>query len=132
MRYGDLSNEMPKRVLVNLDLFVNRKTRIEKKLKFIPVVKEEVMYDRMFLNKFYLYTVRSEVTLELIAFNMTENDLLLIYNQLDNIGSNPFRYHTAYNSIKELVADLPYRPEVVGVLDLPERKLQYGHWGLDL
>ena len=51
---------------------------------------------------------------------------------LDNMGTNPFRYFTAYESVGHLVAELPYRPEVVGVLDKPERLLRYGHWGLDI
>jgi hypothetical protein len=131
MKNGDLSNEMPRRVLVNLDLIVTRKPRVERKFKLIPVVKEDVSYDRLFLNKLYMYTTRSEVTLELIAFDMTDDDLLVIYNELDNMGTNPFRYHTAYKSLKTLVADLPYRPEVIGVMDNQENRLMYGHWGLD-
>jgi hypothetical protein len=55
-------------------------------------------------------------------------DLML---ELDNLGTNPFRYSNPYDSIEALANDLPYRPEVIGVLDLEKNLLRYGHWGLD-
>jgi len=51
---------------------------------------------------------------------------------LDEMGTNPFRYYTSYEKVDHLVNELPYRPEVLGVLDRPDRLLRYGHWGLDI
>ena len=131
MLKGDISNDMPKRVLVVDDLVVLKRQSMEKKFKVIPVMKTEVEYDRIMLNKFYQYTTQRGVTLELISFSLDQEQLELTYNALDNAGTNPFRYYTAYKSPKELVRDLPFRPEVVGVLD-PANQMMYGHWGLDL
>lgn len=128
---GDISNDMPKRILVIDDLVVIKTQKIEKKFKFFPVVKTEPVYDRLMLNKFYQLTTRRGITLELISFELSDEDLEIVYNDLDRVGTNPFRYHTAYKSPKKLVEDLPFRPEVIGVLD-PKHQTMYGHWGLDL
>ena len=131
MRYGDLSNQMPRRLLVHLDLFLIKKPRVEKKFRLFPQVKYDLDYDRLFLNKLYLFTTQAEITLELVSFEHNDEELLLIYNELDRVGTNPFRYHSVFKSAEDLVSKLPYRPEVIGVLDIDERKLMYGHWGLD-
>jgi hypothetical protein len=62
---------------------------------------------------------------------MDEATLGEFMDKLDNMGTNPFRYYSSYESVNHLVAELPYRPEVVGVLDIQSRQLRYGHWGLD-
>ena len=131
MYKGDLSNALPKRVLVNVEPLLIKTKEVVKKFKFIPVETEKLLYDRLLLNKFYLYTSRSEVTLELISFDYSESEMEKMYNEIDRVGTNPFRYYSSYKSAKKLVDDLPYRPEVVGVIDIPERRLMYGHWGLD-
>jgi hypothetical protein len=69
--------------------------------------------------------------MELASFTLNDAELQTMVDKLDRMGTNPFRYFTSYESIEHLVSELPYRPEVVGVLDLPSRMLRYGHWGLD-
>lgn len=130
MYKGDISNDFPKRVLVNAEiLFI--KTRVtKKKFKFIKKFHDDIQYDRLLLNKFYVYTTHANVTLELVSFEYSQDELEVVYNALETAGTNPFRYFAAYGSPKKLAADLPYRPEVVGVID-PEHKLMYGHWGID-
>jgi len=130
MYKGDLSNEVPKRVLVNLDILLIKATTVEKKFKLFPVKKTELGFDKFLMNKFYVYTTRAGVTLELISFEYDSDELEVIYNDMERVGTNPFRYHTSYPSPKKLVADLPYRPEVVGVID-PQHQLMYGKWGMD-
>jgi hypothetical protein len=130
MYKGDLSNEAPKRVLVNLDILLIKTTTVAKKFKVLPVKKVELGFDKFLLNKFYVYTTRAGVTLELVSFEYNSDELEVIYNDMERVGTNPFRYYNSYPSPKKLVADLPYRPEVVGVID-PQHQLMYGKWGMD-
>lgn len=130
MYKGDISNDMPKRVLVNADVLLIKNPVVEKKYKIFAVRTEKIGFDKMLLNKFYVYTTRAGITLELISFQYKDSELELIFNDIDRAGTNPFRYYNYYASPKKLVADLPYRPEVVGVID-PEHQLMYGKWGLD-
>jgi hypothetical protein len=130
MYKGDISNDMPKRVLVNADILFLKSTTITKKFKFIPVKDVQVVYDRFLLNKFYVYTTRAGVTLELVSFEFDYEEMELLFNDIDRVGTNPFKYFSSYDSPKKLVADLPYRPEVVGVVD-PAHQLMYGRLGMD-
>jgi hypothetical protein len=130
MLKGDISNDMPKRVLVNADVLFIKYPIIKKKLKIFSVRGEEVKYDRVLLNKFYVYTTHAGVTLELVSFDYGHDELELLYNDIDRIGTNPFRYFSSYSSPKKLASDLAYRPEVVGVID-PANQLMYGRWGMD-
>ena len=130
MYKGDISNDMPRRVLVNANLIFIKFPVVEKKLKLFKVKSEEIGFDKFLLNKFYLYTTRAGVTLELISFEYKDSELEVLFNNIDRAGNNPFRYYNYCASPKKLVADLPYRPEVIGVID-PEHQLMYGRLGMD-
>ena len=131
MYKGDISNDMPKRVLIAEDLVIIKQPRIEKLFGLIPRVKYDVVYDRIFLNKLYQYTVNQGISLELISFENDYEELEHVYNELDKNGVNPFRGFSYYKSPRALASDLPYRPEVLGVID-PDHQLMYGRWGMDL
>lgn len=132
MRKGDISNDLPARILVTTDTFLTVEVTVKKKLKVFPVPKIDKKINRQFLSWLYLYTTKQGVTLELISYDLDNNELSQLVDMLDNMGTNPFRYYTSYEAVNHLVAELPYRPEVIGVLDLPDRLLRYGHWGLDV
>jgi hypothetical protein len=131
MKNGDISNELPVRVIVTTDVFVQNQIEMQKKLKLFSIPKVKQEFNRQMLSYLYIYTTRQGVTLELASFDLDEEKLGNLMDKLDNLGTNPFRYYTAYESIEHLVSELPYRPEVKGVLDIPTRQLRYGHWGLD-
>ena len=131
MKNGDISNELPVRVIVTTDVFVQNQIEMQKKLKLFSIPKVKQEFNRQMLSYLYIYTTRQGVTLELASFDLDEEKLGNLMDKLDNLGTNPFRYYTAYESIEHLVSELPYRPEVKGVLDIPARQLRYGHWGLD-
>jgi hypothetical protein len=131
MRKGDISNELPKRIIVISDTFIDYEITIKKKLKIIPIADKKATFNRSLLSRLYVYAQNVGYTMELASFTLTEEDLNLITDKLDHMGTNPFRYFTSYESIEHLISELPYRPEVIGVLDLPTRLLRYGHWGLD-
>jgi hypothetical protein len=131
MRHGDISNELPKRVLVVSDVFLMVELNVKKKYKLIPFVQVEKKIRRDILSSLYLYTTNRGVTLELVSYGLTDEQLSETMDYLDNLGTNPFRYFSSYESINHLVNELPYRPEIVGVIDVPSNLLRYGHWGLD-
>jgi len=131
MKGGDISNDTPLRVLVTLDCILDRRAKITKILG-IPVASEEVTYNRQALSQFWRFAEKYEYRLELVGFDYSQKDMDEILEDLDNLGTNPFNYAKAYNVVADLVAELPYRPEVKNVIDIPERGLRYGHWYLDL
>jgi hypothetical protein len=131
MRKGDISNELPKRVIVTTDVFLKVNISVKKKYKVFSTTEKTKSVRRDILSRLYLFTTNRGVTLELASFDMNEEELSVFIDRLDNMGTNPFRYFTAYESVNHLVQELPYRPEVIGVLDTPDKLLRYGHWGLD-
>lgn len=132
MLKGDISNDFPKRLLVTTDLIVNQEVSIKKVLRVIPRIQKSYTFNAQALSRIYLYATRSEYTFELVSFDMNNDELDELAEALEKSGTNPFRYSTAYDSIDHLVTELPYRPEVVGVIDRPDRLLRYGSWGRDL
>lgn len=128
---NDLSNAMPGRVLVTADVITDDYEDVKKVLGVIPVRTKNKSYNRLVLSHLYLYTVKRGVTLELVSFDHSEKGMVDLMLYLDKVGTNPFRYGTSYKSIDKLVEELPYRPEVIGVIDIPSRLLRYGRWGLD-
>jgi hypothetical protein len=110
---------------------LDRRPKINRVLG-IPVASEEVTYNRQALSQFWRFAEKYEYRLELVGFDYSQKDMDEILEDLDNLGTNPFNYAKAYNVVADLVAELPYRPEVKNVIDIPERGLRYGHWYLDL
>ncbi len=132
MQKGDISNELPKRILVSSEVFAENKVEVKKKFKVIPQAKVKKTLKRDVLSYLYLFTTKRGVTLELISFDMDESKLDKFIDDLDKLGTNPFRYWTAYGSVSQLTKELPYRPEVIGVVDVQSRILRYGSWGMDV
>lgn len=130
MQKGDISNAMPRRYLVHIDLVRTSTPEVKKVLGFIPTVKKNYSYNNMLLSRFYLHANHLGDTLELFSTSDTAEELEAMMEYLDRIGTNPFRYYTAYESVDHLVAELPYRPELRGVVDIPQRLLRYGSWGI--
>lgn len=131
MLKGDISNALPQRVLVVADVFLSVEVKVTKRFKIFPIRSVDKTVRRELLSSLYLTANSRGITFELVSFDLSEDTLVEITDFLDKMGTNPFRYSMAYSSIEKLVNELPYRPEVVGVLDIPSRLLRYGHWGLD-
>jgi hypothetical protein len=132
MQGGDLSNEIPKRSLVTVDTFISRMPRIKKVLGLIPIADEEVSYDRIMLQRFWYFAAKHGRVLELAGIGYTKKEIDSVMDDLDNLGTNPFNYASVYESPSDLVRLLPYRPEVMSVIDIPSRALRYGSYYFDL
>jgi hypothetical protein len=125
MRGGDISNEVPLRVVVTLDCILFKRPTV-KKILGIPVFGEESQYNRQSLSLFWRFADKYGYTLELVGFGYTKKEMDEVLEDLNNLGTNPFNYVNRYNSVADLVAELPYRPELKGVVDIPTRGLRYG------
>jgi len=128
---NDISNSIPQRILVTADVITDTYENVKKKFLIVPVKEKRKEYNRLVLSHLYLFTSKSLMTLELISFAHSDKQMIELMNYLDKIGTNPFRYGSSYKSVDSVVAELPYRPEVVGVIDIPSRLLRYGRWGMD-
>jgi hypothetical protein len=131
MKNGDLSNEVPPRILVTTDLFIKVTTTSYRK-RLRTKKNKHMEINRGLLSRVYLLAQKVPYNLELVAFNLDDEELLKLGETLDKAGTNPFNFFTSYDSIDHLVHDLPYRPEVLAVIDDPTRLLRYGHWGRNL
>ena len=131
MRGGDISNEVPQRVAVTLDCILDRRPTVKKVLG-IPVFNEESTYNRQSLSLFWRFAEKNGYSLELIGFGYTKKEMKAVLEDLDNLGTNPFNYANAYPVVADLVAELPYRPELKGVVDIPSRGLRYGSKYLEM
>ena len=132
MRKGDISNEISPRILVTTDVFLEVEVSVKRRLGIFPIPKVDKRVTLSTLSYIYVLGFNKGYNFELVSYDLDEKQLSDLTEQLDKMGTNPFRYYTAYSSIDHLVSLLPYRPEVTGVLDKPTNLLRYGHWGLDL
>jgi hypothetical protein len=128
---GDISNEVPLRVVVILDCVLDRKPTVKKVLG-IPVFGEESQYSRQSLSLFWRFAEKYGYSLELVGFGYTKKEMEEVFEDLNNLGTNPFNYVNRYESVADLVGELPYRPELKGVVDIPSRGLRYGSKYLDM
>lgn len=138
MRGGDISNETPARVVVTQDTFLVR-TPVVAKQSFMdkvmgrePETKDEISFNEQMLGRLWWFASKHGKILELAGIGMTKDEVETLIADLDNYGTNPFNYAKAYESPSDLVRQLPYRPEITSVIDIPQRALRYGSWYLDL
>jgi hypothetical protein len=126
---GDLSNEVPPRLIVTLDVVSRRVQSVRG--RWFPRVTEQLAWDPQLLSWLWTWSMGRAVNLELAAVGVPETPEKL-EESLDEWGSNPFRWVVAYKDVEELVGQLPYRRDIYGVVDINERVLRYGGWAVTL
>ena len=75
------------------------------------------------------------LSVELAGFeseDWTQDHLDALMDKLDRRGGNPFNYAELYTDMDDFIAEIPYRNNLKGVVDLPERVARYGSWGIEL
>jgi hypothetical protein len=132
MQGGDLSNEVPPRLLVTLDAISDEYVEAKTFLGIRVGTRTERIIDRESMATLWRVSLRAFLRMELVVFTDDVDEATRILDDLDRQGVQPFNYSSACSSPDTLVELLPYRPEVIGVLDTPERRARYGIAGIDI
>ena len=132
MKNGDISNEVPPRFVVTLDVVSTAET-ITKKVLGVKLKSETTFtWNMRELASLWRFSENVGVTYELASFGFDQEYMDTAFDSLTNRGTNPFNYVVAYSDVQELVDELPFRRDVRGVIDVPERLARYGSWGIDM
>ena len=136
MYRGDISNDTPPRIIVVIDVVVQSEEKTSKPLFGKPKSTKAITgLNNAQLSKLWNASFNYGLAIELAAFEedgWAQEDVDKLMGRLDNRGGNPFNYSELFGSFHDLVGELPYRPNLKAVIDLPHQVARYGSWGLDL
>jgi hypothetical protein len=135
MQGGDISNETPPRIIVVVDVVTESELVDERKLLRSSTERKLLGINRVALSQLWNLSNKYGLSVELAGFaneQWTEKILENLIDKLERRGANPFNYYELYSDIEDFISDLPYRPNLKGVIDLRERVARYGSWGLEL
>lgn len=138
-RNGNLDNRPVPRVLVHLDVFSKAPKPVEpaftlreKISRFLrPVLPQERVADPLVLSGLWRWADTRNVVLEAFAYGMEDREVQSYLDELEVHQQHPFRTGLGFKNEGVLSVELPFRREVVGVCDVPERGMSYGSWWLD-
>lgn len=132
---GNISNETPPRVIVIIDVVAESEIQSTKKL--LRSTEERVIktVNNVALAHLWKLATTYGLSVELAAYEddgWNQELLDKFMNKLDRRGANPFNYAELYTSVPDFVGDMPYRMNLKGVVDLPNRVARYGSFGIEL
>lgn len=130
MMNGDISNDSPPSVLVNLDVLAVPDVRIHRILGLFPVTRMEHRVDMRMASALHRVASASSYTWE--AFSIGMDDADAVVESLEQLGLNPFRWSFAVDSPQALMREVAYRRTVVAIVDRSSRALAYGSLYVDL
>ena len=135
MKGGDIDNVSSPQVVCVTDVIVPLKTEEERGL--FSRKSKFVLGDINVLaaNKLWLLGNNYGLSLELVGFaaeGWTEELLDKAFERLERRVVNPFNYWELYEDVDELVGVIPYRPNLKGIIDKPDRVARYGSAGVEL
>ena len=135
MKNGDISNVSSPQVIAVTDVVVSLTEVEERKLLSKKVTYKIGDIDLLGANRLWTLANNYGLSLELAGFESegwTEELLDKAFEKLDHRVVNPFNYWNLYSDAHELVAAIPYRPNLKGIIDIPGRVAMYGSAGVEL
>ena len=135
MQGGDLSNESSPRIIVVIDVVAKSTIEESRGLLGKTSKRVNVIPNNLPLSELWNISMKYSLSVELAAFQSemwTQKDLDSFMERLERRGGNPFNYAELYVNMDDFISDLPYRNNLKGVVDLPERVMRYGSWGIEL
>lgn len=135
MQDNDLSAAPTPRYWVTADVVfaASESTETKKSGWFGWVRSDHVVYtpDLRTLSALWQWSQRLGCRLELLFFDEQARDAHDLWESLD-FAANPFNEHFVFGTVNDAVAMLPYRSDLLGVIDRPDRVLVWGGKGLTM
>jgi hypothetical protein len=135
MKNGDISNVSSPQVICVTDVVIGLVEEETKKLLSTKITNKVGKINLQEANKLWILANNYGISLELAGFEdlgWTEELLEKAFEKLERQVVNPFNYWQLYESVDELVAGLPYRANLRGVIDVPGRVARYGSAGVQI
>jgi hypothetical protein len=135
MKNGDISNVSSPQVICVTDVVIGLVEEETKRLLSTKTTNKVGKINLQEANKLWLLANNYGISLELAGFEdlgWTEELLEKAFEKLERQVVNPFNYWQLYESVDELVAGLPYRANLRGVIDVPGRVARYGSAGVQI
>ena len=135
MKDGDISNVSSPQVIATTDVVIKLVEEETRRLLGKKVSYKIGDVDVLGANKLWQLANNYGISLELAGFQSegwTEELLDKAFEKLERRVVNPFNYWQLYESVNELVEALPYRPNLKGIIDKPDRVARYGSAGVEL
>jgi hypothetical protein len=135
MKNGDISNVSSPQVIATTDVVIKLVEEESRRLLGKKISYKVGDVDLLSANKLWILANNYGISLELAGLESegwSEELLDKAFEKLERRVVNPFNYWQLYEDIEELVAALPYRPNLKGVIDKPERVARYGSAGVEL
>ena len=134
MKNGDISADVPPRIIVLIDLVVESAVVEERTLFSKKQSQKITRLKNPELTHLWNLGFKYGLAMELAAFESdgwTTEAVASFMDRLDNRGGNPFNYFEVYATIQDLIDELPYRSNLKGVVTNGQAA-RFGSWGLDL
>lgn len=132
MQGGDISNAIPGRIIVTYDYVTYDAPRPKRLLGVVVGTTHVRQISSPTLSLLSRLSAKVDARLELAVFDASDEEADQVLSEMDKRSWQPFNYARGYDSPLALVSDLPYRPEVLGVIDVDERMGAYGSYGISM
>jgi len=136
MQSGDLSNAPTFRYYVTAEVVFHKAEKSEESKTgwFSRMLNRKVAWtpNLRVLSHLWRWSSNIGARLELVFYGDLAEDAEFLWELLEKSAANPFSDWHEFESPRQVQSILPYRPDLMGVIDLPERSAMYGGRGLRL
>ena len=84
------------------------------------------------MSELWKFAGNHAIRLELVFLGDLVQDAPELWDALDKATSNPFNDWHAFEHEGKVISILPYRPDLLGVIDIPQRATMYGGKGMTM
>lgn len=133
MKGNDLSAEPTRRYYVLSDVVFMKHSKLEKEQGFLKkFLRHKItwMPDLVALAQLWQFSSKHGVRLELIFVGEDAKEAPELWELLDKGAANPFSDWVGFEQHQDIARSLAYRPDLLGVVDTPDRVPMYGGRGM--